>query len=80
MSGEDQHDVRLDRVALPPPTKRRDHHLRESFVQSTDEVLRMSRPSISFGEHSTDWLRRQCRSLTRQCIWNGPRFRFITEA
>ena len=29
MSGEDQHDVKLDRVALPPPTKRRDHHLRE---------------------------------------------------
>jgi hypothetical protein len=29
MVGEDQQDLKSDRVALPPPTKRRDPHLRK---------------------------------------------------
>ena len=28
MSGEEHQDIKQDRVALPPPTKRRDLHLR----------------------------------------------------
>lgn len=32
MIGEDQHEVKHERVALPPPTKRRDHHMRKFFV------------------------------------------------
>ena len=29
MSGEDQSELKLDKVPLPPPMKRRDHHLRK---------------------------------------------------
>jgi len=29
MAGEDQQDTKPEKVALPPPTKRRDHHLRK---------------------------------------------------
>ena len=29
MVGDDQPELKADRVALPPPTKRRDYHLRE---------------------------------------------------
>jgi hypothetical protein len=31
MVGEDQQEIKTERVALPPPTKRRDHHLRMFF-------------------------------------------------
>jgi len=33
MAGEDQQDIKTDRVALPPPTKRRDHHLRKLVTE-----------------------------------------------
>jgi hypothetical protein len=29
MAGEDQQETKSEKVALPPPTKRRDHHLRK---------------------------------------------------
>lgn len=29
MTGEDQSEMRTEKVALPPPAKRRDHHLRK---------------------------------------------------
>ena len=32
MAGEDQQDVKQERVPLPPPTKRRDHHLRKCHL------------------------------------------------
>ena len=37
MVGDEQQDGKADRVALPPPTKRRDHHLRMLFIVLFDE-------------------------------------------
>ena len=34
MVGDEQQEARADRMALPPPTKRRDHHLRMLFIVS----------------------------------------------
>jgi len=33
MVGEDQNETKLERVALPPPTKRRDHNLRKLRIE-----------------------------------------------
>lgn len=37
MAGEDQQESKMERVALPPPMKRRDHHLRKLRIKYEDE-------------------------------------------
>ncbi len=32
MAGDEHQDIKQDRIALPPPTKRRDYHLRMLLI------------------------------------------------
>ncbi len=53
MAGEDQQEMKQDRVALPPPAKRRDHHLRMLFILHSIEMLGFC---FSFREYYTSWV------------------------
>lgn len=63
MAGDEQQEVKPERVALPPPTKRRDLHLRSfnSLIITLAEILKicfffcLASVSIShIGFHSAD--------------------------
>jgi hypothetical protein len=50
MAGEDQQDVKQERVPLPPPTKRRDHHLRECHLPRRKRMSIVVVASMSVGQ------------------------------
>ena len=69
MAGEDQSETKHERVALPPPVKRRDHHMRKLVRISSIKCC-----SFSFSEYRTSGFCYRRGIITAECLWCWSQF------